>query len=121
MSLRFIIKRRQLSECMDRDDLYTIDADVPELERALRSGGYGPGGCDSHTLLGVEILPEPVAQDKLATLERFWRAYEYSTIPGQSVVELTKANDEFLSAQQAVRAAMGYETQNRDARNGGPQ
>ena len=58
--LRFIISRNindAHSGC--KEHLYeTIDIDVPELEKALFGGGYGPSGYDTRHLLGVEFLPK---------------------------------------------------------------
>lgn len=34
---------------------YTVDFNAPALERELSAGGYGDGGYDIRTLLGVEV------------------------------------------------------------------
>lgn len=37
----------------------TFDVDLPEVEQALRSGGYNEDGSFEHTqVVGVEILPD---------------------------------------------------------------
>lgn len=57
--LRFIIKhtRSETSEGFSHAiDHYTVDANVPDLEEVLRSGGYGNGSCSIHELIGVEVL-----------------------------------------------------------------
>ena len=56
--LRFIIERHEQNnnQCTDWKDCYTVDIDVPELEKALTRGGYGEMGFESHNLLGVEVL-----------------------------------------------------------------
>lgn len=56
--LRFVIKQHDQdhNQGTDHRDYYTIDADVPELEAALRRGGTGPMGFERHELLGVELL-----------------------------------------------------------------
>lgn len=63
--LRFIISRTirdANSDCAEH--LYeTIDIDVPELERALFGGGYGPDGYDTRHLIGAECLPKGALGD----------------------------------------------------------
>jgi hypothetical protein len=56
--LIFIIKRSELHPHTHElfEDVYTIDADVPELELALQRGGFGEDGYERHTLLGAQIL-----------------------------------------------------------------
>ena len=56
--LRFILKQRVKNDIsgVEFERLYTIDVDVPEVERALDSGGYGENGYDRTDLVGVEIL-----------------------------------------------------------------
>ena len=57
--LRFILKREIFFEPNQRRDTtyQTIDADVPELEARLISGGYGENGSDQTILINVEVLP----------------------------------------------------------------
>ena len=56
--LRFLLKRDIFHEMNQyRDTTYTtIDADVPELENRLTSGGCGESGFDKITLINVEVL-----------------------------------------------------------------
>lgn len=59
--LRFIIKHQWRDKYIpaEGEDLETVDIDAPELERILRSGGWGEGHFDRRSLTGVEVLPEP--------------------------------------------------------------
>ena len=61
--LRFIIKRefRPMHCGIVMSSMETIDIDVPELEKILCGGGYGPDGHDVRELAGVEIIPAPTA------------------------------------------------------------
>lgn len=58
--LRFILRRSVFNPndgmAEPRVVMYTVDADVPELEELLRSGGRGDFGHDLTTLVGVEVL-----------------------------------------------------------------
>lgn len=58
--IRFIIKRDFRPQfCGASSVSYeTVDIDVPELERILLGGGYGPDGHDMRELAGVEIIPD---------------------------------------------------------------
>ena len=58
--IRFILRRkmRDNRSGLDRQDLFTIDADVPELQAALDTGGFDENGYQSTLLLGAEILPD---------------------------------------------------------------
>ena len=62
--LRFIIQNQFQDQSMGIGwvDYYTLDADVPELEAALTSGGCSETGFDRHRLLGVEVLPTREAE-----------------------------------------------------------
>jgi hypothetical protein len=56
--LRFIVSRNWKdsvsgAECQN---FITIDGDITELEKLLRSGGYGENGYEYYHLIGVEIL-----------------------------------------------------------------
>lgn len=60
--IRFIVKvQRYDGECLNalKSDFYTVDADCPELESALRSGGQGGGpdgdAFEKHELIGAEL------------------------------------------------------------------
>lgn len=60
--IRFILKRRFDNAhnnlgCVE--SLLTLDAEVPELQRWLTSGGWGNAGFEHIELVGAEILPEP--------------------------------------------------------------
>lgn len=63
--IRFILIR----ETRDRvsgasgHDYVTIDADVPQLEEALRRGGYGEDCYDHSSLVGCEVRPAPDAAE----------------------------------------------------------
>jgi hypothetical protein len=69
--IRFILKREVYDALSGRrsDACFTIDAEAPELEAALRSGGHGESGFDQSSLLGVEVLdsapaaPSPDAKE----------------------------------------------------------
>jgi hypothetical protein len=64
--VRFIILRHEQdhnSGC-DNRDYYTLDIAVPELESALSRGGKGPAGFERHTLIGLEVLPQPPQQEE---------------------------------------------------------
>jgi hypothetical protein len=61
--LRFILKRTRYDGIVQNDlfvDTYTVDAECPELEKALRSGGFGGGpnndSFERHELIAVEAL-----------------------------------------------------------------
>ena len=78
MAIRFILRRkmRDNRSGLERQDLFTIDADVPELQAALATGGHGPDGFESTFIMGAEILPKSdtnsgaasVNEDMLAAL-----------------------------------------------------
>lgn len=59
--LRFILRRTTRDQGDVSTGLYTVDADVPSLERELIRGGYGggPNGDDFErtAVFGVEVLP----------------------------------------------------------------
>lgn len=63
--LRFILRRktRDNESGLEGEGFYTIDADVPELERALGSGGIGHQGYDVTELIGVEQLEDAQGDD----------------------------------------------------------
>lgn len=67
--IRFIIKRRSYDSHVDMrtEAIYTVDAEAPELEAALSSGGFGNAGFEVHELMGVELMGSPTAQEKEAT------------------------------------------------------
>lgn len=55
--IRFILKKSHGScDYKAREDLYSIDIEVPELEIALRRGGYSKHNFEHHQLVGVELL-----------------------------------------------------------------
>lgn len=58
--LRFIIRRKMHDRFsgLTTDDLETIDADCPDLERVLRGGGSGQEAYDHRSVAGVEVLPD---------------------------------------------------------------
>lgn len=55
--IRAILRRK--TKCqhsgMETDSLYSIVVECPELERALNQGGFGDGGYDMTSLVGVEL------------------------------------------------------------------
>jgi len=59
--LRFVIKRSELHPHAHElfEGIYTIDAVVPEVERALQQGGFGEDGYERHSLVGIEIILPP--------------------------------------------------------------
>lgn len=56
--IRFIVQRHEQdhNSGLERRDLVTVDASVPELERLLRQGGSGEMGFENWQLLGAELL-----------------------------------------------------------------
>lgn len=67
--LRFVLKKKTYDGIEHRGEyLKTLDADVPELERMLTSGGYGGGpngdSFEETMLVGVEVLAEARASEK---------------------------------------------------------
>lgn len=63
--LRFIVRRktRDNESGYEGESHFTIDANVPELERALGSGGIGHHGYDVTELVGVEVLEDAQVQE----------------------------------------------------------
>lgn len=60
--LRFILKVRRTSCDHPLYESYrTIDLDVPELEKLLKSGGYSQYGSEDCSLHAVEILQPATA------------------------------------------------------------
>lgn len=58
--IRFILKKTHgTCDHPKKEDLYTIDVAVPELENALRRGGYDQYAFEQHDLIGVEIIENP--------------------------------------------------------------
>ena len=56
--LRFIFLRETLDECTQLRSSYhyTMDLDVPDLERELTRGGWGESAYDIRSLVDVEVL-----------------------------------------------------------------
>lgn len=56
--IRFIVERHEQDHYagIDDKDFYTLDIDVPNLEKMLRQGGRGEGGFEKWKLIGVELL-----------------------------------------------------------------
>ena len=56
--LRFILERHEQNHNfgIDYRDYYTLDIDIPELETALKRGGSGEMGFESHRLIGIEVV-----------------------------------------------------------------
>lgn len=56
--LRFVIERHEsdFNSGMERRDIMTLDAELPQLEELLKRGGKGEMGFESWQLRGVEIL-----------------------------------------------------------------
>ena len=63
--IRFILRSRwvDMNLGFDKTDTFTIDGDLVELERRLRSGGRGPMGFDFCELVGVEVIEAAAAQE----------------------------------------------------------
>ena len=59
--LRFIVKNEFLDSTTQQysEGYTTLDIDVPELEELLKRGGYGNGGYEQHTLIGIDENPKP--------------------------------------------------------------
>ena len=57
--IRIIFLRESFSEVnqMRMSRHYTMDVDVPELERELSRGGFGETGYDFCSVVGVEVIP----------------------------------------------------------------
>ena len=55
--LRFVLKRHVVDHISGMNVVhpFTLDVDVPELERHLTSGGSGENGCDTVQLCCVEV------------------------------------------------------------------
>jgi hypothetical protein len=53
--------RYQALDCagLQADELFTLDLDVPELEKQLTRGGYGESGYERVSLAGVEVHTAP--------------------------------------------------------------
>lgn len=57
--IRFILKvRHKREDSSEVQEFYTIPLEVPELEKALKKGGYGESSFERHELVGVEIFEE---------------------------------------------------------------
>ena len=58
--LRFVIHRKMLcrGSSLASEGMETVDAECPELERALQGGGTGIDSYDYLELAGVEVLPD---------------------------------------------------------------
>lgn len=56
--IRFIMKKIiELGDGAPHNSFYTIDADVPDLEAAMKSGGFSGGASyEIHSILGCEVL-----------------------------------------------------------------
>jgi hypothetical protein len=73
--IRFIIKRRLSdSGSQARTTTHeTIDAECPELQRALEGSSWGPRGYDLREVVGVEVLPvnalAPLTLERIGELE----------------------------------------------------
>lgn len=69
--IRFILRRRlhNTSSDLDVDELYTMDAVVPDLESTLSQGGFGPSGYEMHSIAGFEIHPERQTGDETHPLD----------------------------------------------------
>lgn len=60
MTLRFILKRDTFSD--ERGigrEFFTVDAECPPIEQALRLGGCSESAYDQTSLVGVEVLETP--------------------------------------------------------------
>jgi hypothetical protein len=73
--IRFIIKRR-LSDSVSQARTTThetIDAECPDLQRALEGSSWGPRGYDLREVVGVEVLPvetrAPLTLERIGELE----------------------------------------------------
>lgn len=60
--IRFILRQQYVDTNLGQDSVYhfTLDADVPELERLLRAGGRSETSFKETTIVGVEILQEGI-------------------------------------------------------------
>ena len=64
--IRFILKNETFYELnqLRKERFFTIDGDIAALEAALTNGGMGESGFDCTSLVGVEILPEQLNNEK---------------------------------------------------------
>jgi len=64
--LRFILRNHRLDSAngLRTDGFFTLDLEVPELERVLIDGGCGESGYDYSEFVGCEII-EGSARDPL--------------------------------------------------------
>ena len=62
--LRVIIKHEHKDSCngLESEDFETIDILAPEIEQALRSGGYSESGYSYRSVVGVELIDDEPAQ-----------------------------------------------------------
>lgn len=67
--IRFVVEchEMQYGPGIDRRDYVTVDVELPELEALLTRGGRGEGGFESWRLLGAEILPANVGNERPAS------------------------------------------------------
>lgn len=67
--IRFILKNRyhDVHSGASNESFFTIDADVPQLQERLSSGGYGESGYDITALIGVETLA-PSQTDRISSI-----------------------------------------------------
>ena len=69
--LRFIIKCKERCGAIGLESTrhYTIDCDVPELEQALRKGGFGDDSYEINELVGVEVIDSSCSQNKTKSVD----------------------------------------------------
>jgi len=58
--LRAIIKRKwkDAYSGLETEEFETVDFKCDDLEQVIRIGGYGDGGFDHRSVVGVEVLPD---------------------------------------------------------------
>lgn len=63
--IRFILKNEYKCQHtgFQRETIYTIDDSLTDLEAALTKGGWSENGYDMTTLLGVEVIDNPIKEE----------------------------------------------------------
>jgi len=54
--IRFIFKNTYSALGTVKEQIFTVENDLPKIEKLLTSGGYSTSGCEFNTLIGVEVF-----------------------------------------------------------------